>query len=297
MQSISDLSFSAKSNVHPEVAGALRDCRRALWSVVIFSGAVNLLMLAGPLYMLQVYDRVLSSQSVPTLIALSIMLTTAYAFQGAFDLIRSRIVVRAARLIDDRLGATVHTAMLQIALQSRRAGIAQQPVRDMDQIRSFLTGSGPIAIVDLPWIPVYLVICFLIHPALGLLSLLGGACLFAITLATEWKTKVACAPPDAKLRNALCGNGSRLPQQRNRPRHGDGRYPGRPMETCERELSRGNRTDHGYNERVWQLVENSSNVSSVGHLGPRRLFCDPGRNECRRYNRSIDYDGPCLGAG
>jgi PrtD family type I secretion system ABC transporter len=186
----SDLSFSTKYSFHPEVARALRDCQRALWSVVIFSGAVNLLMLAGPLYMLQIYDRVLSSKSVPTLIALSIMLTTAYAFQGAFDLIRSRIVVRAARLIDDRLSATVHAAMLQIALQSRRAGVAQQPVRDMDQIRSFLTSSGPIAIVDLPWIPVYLVICFLIHPALGLLSLLGGACLFAITLATEWTTKL-----------------------------------------------------------------------------------------------------------
>jgi ATP-binding cassette subfamily C protein len=118
------------------------------------------------------------------------MLTTAYAFQGAFDLVRSRIVVRAARLIDDRLGPTVHAAMLQIALQSRRAATAQQPVRDMDQIRSFLTSSGPLAIVDLPWIPIYLVICFLIHPALGLLSLFGGACLFALTLATEWKTKL-----------------------------------------------------------------------------------------------------------
>ena len=88
----------ASGSAHPDVAAALRDCRRAFWSVALFSGIVNLLMLAGPLYMLQIYDRVLSSRSIPTLIALSVFLVGAYAFQGALDLIRSRVVVRAAAL-------------------------------------------------------------------------------------------------------------------------------------------------------------------------------------------------------
>jgi ATP-binding cassette, subfamily C, bacterial PrsD len=84
------------ASAHPDVAAALRDCRRASWSVALFSGLVNLLMLAGPLYMLQVYDRVLSSHSVPTLVALTVFLVGAYAIQGGLDLIRSRVVVRAA---------------------------------------------------------------------------------------------------------------------------------------------------------------------------------------------------------
>src|SRR4029079_4373127 len=74
------------------VTEALRDCRRAFWSVALFSAVVHLLMLAGPLYMLQVYDRVLASRSVPTLVALSVFLIGAYLFQGVLDLIRTRVV-------------------------------------------------------------------------------------------------------------------------------------------------------------------------------------------------------------
>jgi ATP-binding cassette subfamily C protein len=172
-------------DMHPGVTAALRDCRRAFWSVAIFSGAVNVLMLAGPLYMLQVYDRVLASRSVSTLVALSVFLFAAYAFQGAFDFIRSRIVVRSAALLDQHLVTAVHASVVRIAVQSRRGGVAQQPLRDLDQIRSFLTGTGPIAIVDMPWAPAYLMICFLIHPVLGLVSLFGAALLFLVTVLTE----------------------------------------------------------------------------------------------------------------
>ena len=97
---------------HPAVAEALSDCRRVFWSVAVFSGVVNVLMLAGPLYMLQIYDRVLASRSVPTLIALTVFLVGAYAFQGALDVIRSRVVVRAAALLDGHLATTVHGAVV-----------------------------------------------------------------------------------------------------------------------------------------------------------------------------------------
>ena len=125
-------AFAIKANTHPAVAGALRDCRRAFWSVALFSGAVNLLMLAGPLYMLQIYDRVLASRSVPTLIALTVFLIGAYAFQGAFDLLRSRIVVRAAALLDQRLDTTVHGAVMRLGILAKVPGEAHQPVRDLD---------------------------------------------------------------------------------------------------------------------------------------------------------------------
>src|SRR5689334_624237 len=94
--------------VQAPLTEALRDCRRACWGVALFSAIVNLLMLAGPIYMLQVYDRVLASRSVSTLVALTIFLVGAFAFQGILDSIRSRIVVRAAGLLDHRLGETIH---------------------------------------------------------------------------------------------------------------------------------------------------------------------------------------------
>jgi ATP-binding cassette subfamily C protein len=173
---------------HPELASVLKDCRRAFSSVAAFSAVVNLLMLAGPIYMLQIYDRVLSSRSVPTLVALTVFLVGALAFQGLLDIIRSRVVVRSAALLDKRLAGTVHAAVLLFA--KARQGDAQQPVRDLDQIRSFLTGAGPVAIVDLPWVPFFLLLCFLIHPWLGVLALAGALVLLAMTLLTERSSRV-----------------------------------------------------------------------------------------------------------
>ncbi len=197
--------FGNASSTHTDVAAALRECRQAFASVALFSGAVNLLMLAGPLYMLQIYDRVLSSRSVPTLVALSIFLVGAYAFQGALDLIRSRVVVRAAALLDHRLALTVHGAVVRLAVATRHPGEGPQPVRDLDQIRSFLTGSGPIAIVDLPWVPVFLAICFLIHPWLGLAATAGAITLFTMTLLTERASRVPAraAAQDAGVRSVM----------------------------------------------------------------------------------------------
>ncbi len=175
----------ASGSVHPGITAALADCRRAFWSVAMFSGIVNLLMLAGPLYMLQIYDRVLASRSVPTLIALSILLVGAYSFQGLLDLIRSRVVVRASALLDRHLVLAVHGAVIRLSVSSHKPNEAQQPVRDLDQIRAFLTGAGPLAMVDLPWIPIFLFFCFAIHPVLGLAATAGGVGLFAMTLLTE----------------------------------------------------------------------------------------------------------------
>jgi PrtD family type I secretion system ABC transporter len=174
---------------HPAVAAALKDCRRAFWSVAVFSGAVNILMFAGPLYMLQVYDRVLASRSVPTLVALSVALVLAFSFQGVMDLLRTRVIVRGARLLDQHLGTVVHDALIRLALNPRQAAEAHQPIRDLDIIRTFLTGAGPIALVDLPWMPVFLFICYLIHPLVGLMSLGGALLLLFVTFWTDRATR------------------------------------------------------------------------------------------------------------
>src|SRR5947199_587640 len=185
MTRVSSPHLSRVRDAHPAIAAAFKDCRRVFWSVALFSAIVNVLLLAGPLYMLQVYDRVLTSHSVPTLIALSLLLGGAFALQALLDLIRGRLVTRSARFLDQHLSSVVHKAVLRLSTTSRPSGPAPEPVRDLDQIRAFLTGPGPIAIVDLPWIPLFLLICALIHPWLGLLALFGGIVLAAAALLTE----------------------------------------------------------------------------------------------------------------
>lgn len=195
----------------PDVVDALRDCRRAFWGVALSSGVVNVLMLAGPLYMLQIYDRVLASRSVPTLVALSVFLVGAYAFQAVLDIIRARVVVRSATLLDHRLGRDVHDAVLRLAVQGKTAAEANRPVADLDQIRTFLTGVGPIAVVDLPWIPLFLVVCFLIHPWLGMVALAGAFLLIGVAVLAERAARVAARAvmQDSGLRAAMVEAGRR----------------------------------------------------------------------------------------
>jgi ATP-binding cassette subfamily C protein len=160
---------------------------------------VNILMLAGPLYMLQVYDRVLASYSVPTLVALSALLCGALALQGLMDLIRNRVVTRSAGFLDEHLAAAVHMGVIRLSAGGAGAGETHEPVRDLDQIRTFLTGQGPIAIADLPWIPVFLAISAVIHPWLGILSLAGGVVMAGAALLTE---RASRAPARAAERSA-----------------------------------------------------------------------------------------------
>jgi ATP-binding cassette subfamily C protein len=114
-----------------------------------------------------------------------LLLVLAYAFQGGFDVIRARLVVRIASLLDLHLDRSVHDAVIRLANQNRSAAEAHQPVRDLDQIRVFLTGPGPIAIVDLPWAPIFLAICFLIHPWLGATAVAGAVVLLTLTILTQ----------------------------------------------------------------------------------------------------------------
>jgi ATP-binding cassette subfamily C protein len=197
--------FAARGQQHEAVRAALRECRRAFGGVAGLSSVFNLLMLAGPLYMLQIYDRVLSSRSVPTLVALSLFILAAYLFQGFIDIIRSRIVVRIGALFDRRLAHIAHDAVIKLAAVARHLGTGQQPIRDLDQIRSFLNSPGPIAIVDMPWVPVFLLLTFLIHPWLGLVALVGALLMIAVTIMTELTSRAAtrASMQDAELRGAM----------------------------------------------------------------------------------------------
>jgi PrtD family type I secretion system ABC transporter len=168
-----------------ELTRALAACRHAFIGVGAMSGLINVLALSGSLFMLQVYDRVLPSRSVPTLIGLALLLAVLYAFQGLIDIFRGRVLVRIGAALDERLSARAFDAIVRLPLRSRVAGDGIQPLRDLDSIRAFASGGGPMALFDLPWMPLYVAICFLFHPLIGSAALVGALVLVGLTLLSE----------------------------------------------------------------------------------------------------------------
>ncbi|MGQ0671324.1 MAG: type I secretion system permease/ATPase [Hyphomicrobium sp.] len=170
------------------VQRAIRNCSGIFLGVGLFSAIINILALTGSVYMMQVYDRVIPSRSVPTLVGLSILMAGLYAANGMLDFFRVRIMSRVGVRIDRELREKVFAAVQMLPLRTRQAGDGLQPVRDLDQIRAFLSGLGPTAFFDVPWIPFYLAIIFMLHPLLGLFSVAGALLLIFLTLLTERKT-------------------------------------------------------------------------------------------------------------
>jgi ATP-binding cassette subfamily C protein len=168
-------------------------------------------MLTGSFFMLQVYDRVLPSRSVPTLIGLLILATVLYAFQGGLDLVRNRISARIGRFLEETLGLRVYDAVVRLPLKARGDGDGLQPLRDIDSVRGFLSHGGPMALFDLPWIPLYLGICFYFHFWIGMVALVGACVLVGFTLLMEIRTRDAtkASAGFAVSRNALAAEGRR----------------------------------------------------------------------------------------
>lgn len=178
----SGLSGSSGSS-GSSLARVMASLRRAFYCVAALSGVSNILMLTGPLFMLQVYDRVLASQSMPTLLALTILVLVLYLFLGTADALRARMLVRIGWRVDEETGPDVLRHALSNPLD--HPGSEARPVHDLDQIRQFVGSAGPVAICDLPWMPLFMGIVFLLHPWLGVLALAGGAVLIGLTLISE----------------------------------------------------------------------------------------------------------------
>ncbi|MEE1610247.1 type I secretion system permease/ATPase [Microvirga sp. CF3016] len=184
--------------------------RGAFLGVAVLSGLINILYLSGSLYMMEVYDRVLPSRSIPTLVGLSAIILALFLFQGLFDTLRGRIFARLGAAVDEDLSQRIFRCQVAAPLRGKADGDAQQPLRDLDQIRAFLAGGGPSALFDLPWIPLYLVICFGFHPLLGWVTVGGASVLIVITILTDALTRKAsrAAVTAASLRNGI-GDGAR----------------------------------------------------------------------------------------
>lgn len=153
------------------------------------SGIINILALTGAFYMLQIYDRALTSGSVSTLVALSALAIGLYLFQGIFDILRSQILVRLGARLDTRLAPLAHKVVIDMPRYGYSTAEATERGRDVDTIRGFLASPGLIALFDLPWMPIYLIFVWLLHPMLGMLTVGGAVVLGLLTLCTELLTR------------------------------------------------------------------------------------------------------------
>jgi PrtD family type I secretion system ABC transporter len=168
-----------------ELGDALRTCRSAFVGVGVMSCIINLLYLTGSIFMLEVYDRVLPSRSVPTLVGLIALAVGLYIGQGILDLIRGRILGRIGTSLDEALNVRVFDTVVRLPLIVGGRNEGLQPLRDLDNVRAFLGSMGPGAFFDLPWLPFYLAICFAFHVLIGLTALVGAIILVSLTLVTE----------------------------------------------------------------------------------------------------------------
>ncbi len=157
--------------------------------IFLMSGIVSILALTGSLYMLQIYDRALTSHSIPTLVALSALAIGLYAFQGVLDISRSQILVRLGAKLDERLAPLAHKVTIDMPRFGFSSAEASERGRDVDTLRQFMGSQGPVALLDLPWMPLYLVFVWYLHPWLGMLTAGGALLLTALTILAELLTR------------------------------------------------------------------------------------------------------------
>jgi PrtD family type I secretion system ABC transporter len=170
-----------------EILAVIKASRGVIVSTFFFSCIVNVLMLTGSLFMLQIYDRVIPSSSVPTLVALATIVLILYAFYGVLEYVRTRLLVRIGRRVEETLRGRVFDAVAALALRKNNAG--GQPVQDLGTIRQFLGGQGPLAFLDMPWVPIYIAVVFLLHWVLGVVSIACALIITLLALLTERATR------------------------------------------------------------------------------------------------------------
>ena len=181
-----------------EITAVIKASRGAFLSTAIFSCVVNILMLTGPLFMLQVYDRVLGSGSVPTLVALIGIVLALYGYYGFLEFLRSRILVRIGRRVEETLRSRTFDVMAEHALR-KTPGVGGQPVSDLATIRQFLSGQGPFAFLDMPWVPIYILVIFLMHWLLGVAAVGAAIVIFALAFWSERATREPMALANAAV--------------------------------------------------------------------------------------------------
>lgn len=172
-----------------EIRAARHGQRGAILAAVLFSVGCNLLVLTGPLYMLQVYDRVLGSRSEATLVALTALVVFLFVIMGILDHIRGRIFARIGAAMQERLEPRVFAAALKRMMTQPDDPLARAAQRDLEAMQRFWASPVVVALTDLPWTPAFIALLFLFHPLVGITALTGGAVIVAIALANHAATR------------------------------------------------------------------------------------------------------------
>lgn len=171
-----------------EIQCALRACRGTAAVLLVFSFALNLLVLVSPIYMMQVFDRVLSSRSIDTLLMMTLITGIALGVLAVMDALRGQLLARLGMWLDERLGPAVLGGALQVALRHEPTK-AGRSLRDLATVKGFLSGPAIAPLLDAPWAPLFILSLFLLHPVLGLVGVLGGVLLFGLALVNELSTR------------------------------------------------------------------------------------------------------------
>ena len=174
-----------KTAKYPELAAAFTDVKRYFIYAGLFSAAVNLLMLVPVIYMLQVYDRVVSSGSYSTLAMLTLLMVALTAALGGFEWVRSMILIAASNRIEKNLRRRVSDATFKRALLTGGSVSNSQPLSDLSSLRQFLTGNGLFAFFDAPWFPIYVFVMFMFHPTFGYAAIFAGIVMISLAYTTE----------------------------------------------------------------------------------------------------------------
>lgn len=180
--------FNIFKSSKSEIALALDEFKGAFRTVGIFSAIINLMLLVPSLYMLQVYDRVLTSRNETTLLMLTIMVLGAFLCMSALEFVRSFVLIRVGAQLDMKLNKRIYTAAFEANLK-KAGGNAGQALQDLTAIRQFLTGNALFAFFDAPWFPIYLIVIFLFDPLLGTFALCGTIILIALAYINEAVSK------------------------------------------------------------------------------------------------------------
>jgi PrtD family type I secretion system ABC transporter len=168
---------------------SIQACSSKLAVVIFFSFFINILMFVAPLHMLQMYDRVLVSRSEVTLIALTGLAIGLLMIYGLLEAVRSRIMTRIGLEFDELMSGRMLNMVFEIAVNRPSISSPQQLIRDADLVRDFIGGPAIIALCDAPWVPVFIAVCFFLHPVLGFIALCGAIMVFGLAASNEWLTR------------------------------------------------------------------------------------------------------------
>ena len=202
-----------------ELKRAMAACRRVWAGIGAFSAFLNLLMLSVPIYMMQLYDRVLSTRNVDTLLALTVMVIVALLVLGLLDALRGRVLARVGGWLDQELGGLVLSGAVADALRAG-GGVSAQGLRDLAKIRGYLGGPGVTPLFDAPWAPVFLAIIYFIHPVLGLIGIGGAVVLLVCAVLNDLTTRRKLTEANNASTTRLQHRGRRGSQRRRHRRDG-----------------------------------------------------------------------------